>query len=198
MENERKEHRLVSIDLCATDLRDICGRYHFGDIGFPLLMEIYKKYFKNNMVSAYFAWSKKETDRASVLMTLGKKVDDIQNRFMEEGRLSEAYMMECIATEQLAKAYAKGDDFLHEKTGLWCGKYEFPGTERPMEDIAEIVDAFDQEEIFYNAAYVLMPKKSVAYTVLMQEEEPDMRREQALCTGCGREGCERRMMNSEE
>ncbi len=192
MESERKEHRILSVDLCESELKNMCGRYHFGDTGLPLLREVYEKYFRNTAVSAYFSWGGQIGDKAAVLMTLGEGVDCVQSDLMEEGSLSEAYMAECIAMELLMKAYGRGDDFLRRHTGLWCGQYEFPGTERPMEDVAQIVDFFGQEEISYNSAYMLIPKKSVAYTVPLQAKEPEAEREQSLCAGCNRKDCEKR------
>lgn len=198
MESELKEHRVLPVDLCESDLMNMCGRYHFDDTGLPLLREVYENYFRNAAVSAYFSWSGHIGDKAVVLMTLGEDVDRVQSSLMEEESLSEAYMAECIAMELLMKAYGRGDDFLRERTGLWCGQYEFPGTGRPMEDVAEIVDSFGQEEISYNGAYMLIPKKSVAYIVPLQTKEPEVKRKQSLCAGCNRTDCEKRAGSPKE
>lgn len=191
-------HELIKAELCESDLKNMCGRYHFDDIGLPLLRKVYKNYMENCMVSAYFSVSEKEPGRAAVLMTLGKGIDDMQNRLMEEGKLSEAYMVECIAMELLTRAYALGDEILHKQTGWWCGQYEFPGADQPLEAAAEIVDAFGETEVSYNNAYVLFPKKSTAFIIRMQKEKPDRKREQLLCAGCTNQKCEKRLTESKE
>lgn len=186
------EHELITVSLCENELKAICGRYHFRDTDLPLLKEVYHDHFEPCFVSAYFIWSAESSEKVKVLMTLGSTIDEIQNHLMTTGQMSEAYILECLSMELLTKAYKKADDFLHDKTGLWCGLYVFPGSGDSLEGVAEIVDSFRQEEIRYNEAYTLIPKKSVAYVVLMEEKAPVIERETMLCAGCSRHTCENR------
>ncbi len=186
------EHELITVSLCENELIAICGRYHFRDTDLPLLKEVYQEHLKPCMVSTYFLWNAESLEEAKVLMTLGKAIDEKQNHLMGTGQMSKAYILECLSMELLTKAYKKADDFLHDKTGLWCGVYMFPGSDGSLEGVAELVDSFRQEEITYNEAFNLIPKKSVAYKVMMVEEAPSLERESMLCAGCSRQTCENR------
>lgn len=186
------KHELITVSLCENELKALCGRYHFRDTDLPLLKEVYQEYFEPCIVSAYFIWNSKSLEEAAVLMTLGKAIDEMQNHLMASGQMSKAYIFECLSMELLTKAYKKADDFLHDKTGLWCGVYMFPGSDGSLEGVAELVDSFRQEEIIYNEAYNLIPKKSVAYKVTMVEEAPATERESMLCASCSRHTCENR------
>ncbi len=186
------EHKLITVSLCENELKTICGRYHFRDTDLPLLKEVYQDHLEPCNVSAYFTWDTGNLEKVKVLMTLGKAIDEIQNHYMTISQMSRAYILECLSMELLTKAYKKADEFLHDKTGLWCGSYVFPGSDDSLEGITELVDSFMQEEITYNDAYTLMPKKSVAYIVPMEEKAPVMERESMLCASCSRHTCENR------
>lgn len=189
------EHVFITVSLCENELKSICSRYHFKDTDLPLLQKVYKEYLHSGMVSAYLKWCGDAPEDAIVLMTLGKKIDHIENSFMEEEQILKAYILECLSMEMLSKAYSKADQYLHDKTGLWCGRYIFPGSDCPLEGVAELVDQLMQEEIIYNEAYTLIPKKSVAYKVYLETTAPDIERRLQLCGNCSKEICESRMVN---
>ncbi|WMC93536.1 hypothetical protein [Kineothrix sp. MB12-C1] len=190
------EHRLLQVDLCESDIKNICGRYHFEDIDLPLLQEVYGSYLKGCMISAYFTWL--EEDRIAAVLTLGKEIDEVQGGLMEGGKLSEAYMLECLSSELLMKAYEKADDFLQDRTKLWCGMYEFPGSDCPIEELGNLLLASGQKEVTCNEAYALIPQKSVAYFVRMQREKSKMKREQSLCANCKNYSCNNRREEEKE
>lgn len=186
--NESIYRRQLTISLCEKDLRNMCGRYHFGDAGLPLLKTVYEAGFKECRPSLFFRLNYMDTGTA-VLITLGEGVDTIQNRYMEEGKLSEAYAMECLSMEVLNKAYLRTEEILLEVCGLWRTAYRFPGSGLPLAMAAKIADAFGQKEVTYNGAYALIPKKSVAFIMEVQKEKPKAAGENILCSGCGNEKC---------
>lgn len=187
--NESVYRRQLIVSLCEKDLGNMCGRYHFGDAGLPLLRTVYADGIKECRASLFLRLNDREAGTAAVLITLGEGIDRMQDRFMEEGRLSEAYMIECLAMELLNKAYICTEELLQEACGMWCSAYKFPGCELPLVMAAEIVDAFEQKEVTYNGAYVLIPKKSVAFIMEIQKEKPKAVRENMLCAGCGNKKC---------
>lgn len=189
---KKVNHELINIKMCENDWKILCNRYHYEDTDFPLLMEIYNKCFMDTAVSAYYVQGYNETEDTAVLMTLGQQVDDVQAQFMEENKLSEAYAMECIAAELLNKAYEQMDTILHEKTGMWCGKYSFPGSDIPININADIIETMGTDEVVCNAAYVLSPKKSVVYITRMQAEKSEIKRAHALCVDCRKKDCPNR------
>lgn len=180
-------HVLIPVSLCEKDMKNMCGRYHFGDTGLRPLIKAYAEFLPDRKASVYYEWL--EEKRAAVLITLGKEPDLIQERLMEKGRLSEAYMVECLAAELLAVAYQQADCLLHEESGLWCFTCEFPGVQQPIEALEALFRTVPQEEICYNEAYALSPLKSVAYVALLSDEKPAGSRMDKMCAGCGRKEC---------
>lgn len=202
----------ISVGLCEGDLKNMCSRYHFEDTGLSLLQTTYRECFAERMVTVYcrevpYSGENRRRDweipcdggenhcgggaeeKLAVLMTLGQQTDEMQAGYMKQGKLSEAYAMDCIAAELLYRAYEEADRLIFEKTGMWCGRYRFPGSDIPMEVNREIVEAMGAAEVVCNDAFVLIPKKSVAYLTYMQKEKPETGRRNTMCADCGRKDC---------
>ena len=191
MTMKKTNRELISIRLEEHDFRAICGRYHYGDTDLVLLKEVYDKYLKKKAVSAWYQIGYDKAENAAVLMTLGAETDEIQNRLSDEGRLAEAYMLECLAMAVLERAYGQMDELLHAQTGLWCTGYRFSGGD-DMTEVVTMVKDMEQEEVYCNESCVLIPKKSVVYVAVLQANPANQNCAQKVCAGCGRKDCPNR------
>lgn len=106
----------------------------------------------------------------AVIVSLGAKVDDLQNEYIRREHLTEGYMIECIGMEFLKIAYEQTAEKLWEKFGLWMGAFDFLGDRYPLELIEDIFCLLAPEEISYNQAYMLTPKKTVVFITTLQRE----------------------------
>lgn len=190
----------IRIEFCEKDIWGVCSRYHFEDADFALLEKVYREYLEGREVAAWYAIGygergkekSKEYEKkcllgldVAVVMTLGRELDDGQNQLMEQGRMLEAYMLECFAVEALNYAYKVLEERFYKKTGLWFGRYRFPGSGYPLEEAAVIVEAMGQQEVGCNEAFALVPKKSVAYVTSLEK----VSRTEYLCEDCDRADC---------
>lgn len=120
-----------------------------------------------------------EQFRLAVLVTLGDGIDELQRACTEEGRLSESYMIECIAMELLGNAYEQSAEKLYEHYGLWINGFDFLGDKAPIEEMGKLFDILKPREVSYNQAYMITPKKTVAfYTTLTKK------RQETYCNQC--------------
>lgn len=194
----------IRIEFYEKDIWGVCSRYHFEDADFALLEKVYREYLEGREVAAWYAIGygergkekSKEYERrcllgldVAVVMTLGRELDDRQNQLMEQGRMVEAYMLECLAVEALNYAYKVLEERFYEKTGLRFGRYRFPGSGYPLEEVAVIVEAMGQQEVGCNEAFALVPKKSVAYVTSLEK----VSRTGHLCEDCDRVDCPNRV-----
>lgn len=214
------KHKLIAIELCESDIKNMCGRYHFKDADLALLSKAYRECFSTREVSVYYMEyfgyndekasgreiEKHKDNSIAVLMTLGQTVDECQSRMMADGLLLEAYAVECLSMEILNRAYGKLERLLEMETGMRWGRYLFPGSDGSLEENKRILSAFEQSEVGCNDAYALIPQKSVVYIMEEQktqiQEEAAKRTEEAceaerlqkkLCDSCTKKDCPNRM-----
>ena len=121
----------------------------------------------------------KEGMQLAVLVSLGEKVDALQNEYVAKDQLTEGYMIECIGMELLQTAYAKSAEILWKQSGLWMGGFEFLGDKYPLEWTEDIFNLLQPEDIAYNKAYMMTPKKSVVFLTTLHRE-----RRQSYCHVC--------------
>lgn len=200
--NEDKMNQdFLEVSIGEKDRTDICGRYHFGDTGPVLLQEVYEEFLAGIGAAVYYEileGAENGKKEAWVIVTLGSRPDEAQEKLMAAGRLSEAYMVECLSMELLTAACGKADRLLHEKSGLWCGAYLFPGVQSPIEELRQLFTVLKPEEVRYNSAYALVPQKSVAYRVPLLSGRPERGRREETCAGCNRKDCSARCLQAWE
>lgn len=121
----------------------------------------------------------KEGTQLAVLVSLGEKVDALQNEYVVKDRLTEGYMIECIGMELLQTAYAKSAEILWKQSGLWMGGFEFLGDKYPLEWTEEIFGLLQPESITYNKAYMMTPRKTVVFLTTLH-----CKRQQSYCHIC--------------
>lgn len=158
----------------------ILSRYHFeqrdeGQIRVlaDLLLSV------ANPILYYAPFGQKEKSRLAVLVTLGAGVDKEQDACVEEGRLGESYMVECIAMELLGNAYEQSAERIYGHYGLWVGRFAFLGSDTPIEETKTLFGILRPQEISYNQAYMFTPRKTVAFYTTLTEK-----RQESYCNQC--------------
>lgn len=149
-----------------------------------------------------------------VVMTLGKGVDELQDQFLADGALTEAYMVEVLGSEILLLAYTAYNAWIAENTDVVVKRYHFLGMgeyvtiEENMDGkrVDEAEDAIkiplglsalpgmlerSRLPVTCTEGYCMIPKKSVAfYAELTNDKSVTC---EGICTGCGRTDCPNRM-----
>lgn len=158
----------------------ILSRYHFGKRDGEQIRALTEQLLRAADPALYFAPSDpEEQSRLAVLVTLGAGVDELQKTCTEEGKLSESYMIECIAMELLGNAYEQSAEKIYAHYGRWISGFSFLGSAAPIEEMETLFRILEPQEISYNQAYMLTPKKTVAfYTALTKK------RQEAYCNQC--------------
>jgi hypothetical protein len=126
----------------------------------------------------------------AVMVSLGAKVDALQESYEEKGCLTKSYMIECIAMELLQKTYELAAAAIHETYGLWMDGYDFLGERYPIELTEDVFRLLKPEDISYNQAYMLTPKKTVVFLTALHKERQDSYCH--VCDRCSNAGCPNR------
>lgn len=155
-----------------------------------------------------------------VVMTLGKGVDELQDQFLSDGLLTEAYMVEVLGSEILLLAYAAYNSRVKEHTDYSVRRYYFLGSAKSAvlgggsrdssgcRDAAEagIEVSLELETlpailersglpVACTEGYCMVPKKSVAFYAELTKDKTVTC--EGICMGCGREDCPNRMAAGE-
>lgn len=112
-------------------------------------------------------------DRMAVIVTLGEGVDELQNQYTQQERLTESYMTECVGMELLRTAYEQAAERIHAYTGRWMSDFEFIGDRIPFTYMEEMFKLLKPQEVNYNQAYMLTPKKTVVFLTDLCAERKD-------------------------
>lgn len=158
----------------------ILSRYHFEKKDEGKIRALTNCLFSAAAPVLYYApIGPKEQSRLAVLVTLGAGVDELQDACTKEGRLGESYMVECIAMELLGNAYEQSAERIHDHYGLWIGGFDFLGSTVPIEEMETLFCILEPQEVSYNQAYMLTPKKTVAFYTDLTEK-----RQESYCNQC--------------
>ena len=125
-------------------------------------------------------------------VTLGERIDALQELYTQAGALTEAYMLECLGCALLDKACDQLENMIYQETGLYMQEYDFPGSEIPIQKMQEILqnlsEAIEDFPISCNEQFVMQPKKSVTFRGGLGLT----RRTRSLCASCTNKDCESR------
>lgn len=223
----------VRISIEQTDIKGflnrIIRRYHFEEQDYEQLLKVYEQLQVHMSPYAMYKINHRMTglsmiddaQAAMVALTLGSGVDSMKERFTRQGKLSEAYMLDCLANELLLimykefnKAYARfhrryvkryvfiGDEI--SPTAIPQILEDIKGTKKVIEDaesteneetnMKEILR--EREDIYANEYGALIPSKSVVFYALLSDN-PSQSCE-GICMGCGNVLCENRMGDSKQ
>ena len=146
-------------------------------------------------VRAPWVWNcgkKADAVYEGVVMTLGKSLDCLQDRYHEKGMLTESYMLETLASELLLQGYGAYNSRVRE-TGDWhVARYHFPGSEEslPLEMLPQLLSRFSLQ-VSCNEAFCMLPRKSVVFLAELTQDEKVCC--EGICVGCGSLHCPNRI-----
>lgn len=125
-------------------------------------------------------------------VTLGNGIDDMQALYGGAEAVMDDYILECLGSALLEKAYEELAGVLRRETGLFINHYLFPGSQTELSQVAEIVGRLsaggERIPVSYNTEFVLTPKKSVIFIGILEEKKAGC----GICTDCPKTDCENR------
>lgn len=151
----------------------------------------------SDQIRCRFAACLGKEDRLAASMTLGKGVDELQEKLQEQDMLLESYMVETLAGEALMEAYSRFHAEIHRRTGWFVKQMSFLGSSsEPIEQLPALLKMLDCNGQ-YTASYItcneslcLIPKKSVVFWAELTKEGV---RCAGVCDSCENVQCENRI-----
>lgn len=128
-------------------------------------------------------------------VTLGGKIDALQELYGSVGALQDDYILECLGSGLLEKAYEQLDGLIWQETGLFLNSYEFPGADMPLERMRDMLEKLSAGEADFpvscNEVCLLQPKKSVVFMGRLGEKRTAC----GVCQSCPKKDCENRHLS---
>ncbi len=184
-------------------INHIIKKYHFNDNDTEEILQIYSMIEKCASPYAVYRinqWITKnklidDNQAAVVAITLGEDVDRLQESFTQQGKLLEAYMIDCIADELLLNMYGEFNKIYEKFHRRYVYRYVFIGDSIPLSHMREILTRVsgkdsDDMDIVANEFGVLTPSKSVVFYALLSDN-PNNRCE-GICETCKNNECDYR------
>ncbi len=176
-------------------LEKVCTRFHYEETRMEELRAVVEE--MRPLLSEEAFWESGRADAGQkipyerVVISLGAGVDALQERYADQGLLSECYMLEALAGELLMQSYGAYNRYVEAATDLHVARYHFPGSEDawPVEMLPKLLDGLTKR-VVCNAAYCLLPKKSVVFIAELTKEEGV--RCEGICAGCHHPDCPNR------
>lgn len=128
----------------------------------------------------------------AVFVTLGEGVDSLQEKYLADELLTEAFMVEALANELLLEAYKLVNDMIAQEMDYHVTRYHFMGNDDklPLKAIPDVLACLNAPAVC-NEAFCMEPKKSVVFLAELTKEEGAHC--EAVCMGCNRADCPNRM-----
>ena len=106
------------------------ARYHFPEDEREQLKQLCTRLKDtcSDQISCRFAACPEKEDRLAASMTLGKGVDELQEKLQKQDMLLESYMVETLAGEALMEAYSRFHAEIHRRTGWFVKQMSFLGS----------------------------------------------------------------------
>ena len=114
------------------------ARYHFPEDEREQLKQLCTRLKDtcSDQISCRFAACPEKEDRLAASMTLGKGVDELQEKLQKQDMLLESYMVETLAGEALMEAYSRFHAEIHRRTGWFVKQMSFLGSSsEPIEQL---------------------------------------------------------------
>lgn len=183
--------RTAVLSLCLTEdeQRELAERYHFDQAGLARMTILYQAVLPLLRPQTCFTIREQ---KVFCVVTLGAGIDQIQEKCSREGALLDAYILDCIGSFLLEKAYQQINMLVFKESGLFLQDLSFPGSDLPITKMQEILqnltNKLEKLPISCNMACVLTPKKSVVFMAGLGEKRQDC----GICAMCSRVDCENR------
>ena len=193
------EKILLQPVLKKENMENVIRQYHFRTSDYETLYSLYQALQPLLRAQGYYVWQPEELKTglacyAAVFLTLGDGPDRLQELYLRQSCVSEAYMLDCICSELLSVAYKDFAGQMQKRTGYLAVQLHFIGDRYPFSMIDQMAALMDQTVITYNSQYVMTPKNSVAFLIEMKECEKHAAEHQRvqlkhLCADCSNKDC---------
>ena len=183
----------LQIGMRDEQYREMLARYHFEtrDLGrFRQVGALVQEAAKPCLYWERLTPEKERGEEIAVIVTLGAEVDELQNRYQQEERLSESYMAECVGMELLRVAYEQAAERIRAHTGKWPAAFAFVGEKEPFARMEEIFRLLAPDGVSYNQAYMITPKKTAVFLTALRAERKDSYCH--ICADCTNFACRNR------
>lgn len=159
----------VDISLENKDFDKLISRFHFNESSRESIVSFYSviKPLLNPI-----AFYEIENEKINILMTLGDGIDELIELYEKNNCLEEAYIIDCIGSELLSKAYKAMIKKIEADTGKFVSSLQFLGDKYPLEMTKDFFEKLRPEGMSYNDAFILTPSKSVSMIMTLSEEKP--------------------------
>ena len=191
--------------LCRDEqfLHSVMKKYHYDPEEYPNLKQIAGQMMPCLETEA--GWQDTDFEETfpagersflAVGITLGKGIDDLQEKYLRDGHLTESYMIEVLSSELLLKSYQAYTKWVAGHRDLHVARLHFLGTEGTpgLENLPALLRKL-QLPVTCNEAYCMIPKKSVAFYAELTKDA--FTKCAGICLGCGRRDCPNRMEEKE-
>ncbi len=143
-----KENRISRDFLCSPDRDSVgaavfCSRYHYRKEDLPAIKKVWEELYERLSIclsyeltpcspeggysyARFLELSPGGKMKLWGRLTLGEEPERLEGSYLEEGRLGDAYLLECLSCYCLEKIYEKLPGILHGETGLWMNAMRFP------------------------------------------------------------------------
>lgn len=189
------QRKPLQVELTKEDRKALAERYHFQESDHSELDMLYTVLYPLTEAEVcYRIWPELEKGKRAAIcvVTLGAGVDALQEIYTQSEEMLNVYMLECIGSTMLEKAYKQVEQMLYEETGLHVSKYQFPGNETAIEQVRSILEEMsvhmEDMPVSCNEACMMQPKKSVVYIVGLEKEKV----ETCICDTCQKKDCAHR------
>lgn len=198
----------LKVSLDEACMADFSRRYHFEEKDKNDIEKLYIKVSprihaqfhyvllddEGGVLGKEMSFDNEAVKKALVVVTLGQAFDEFQDSFLinpsSRSDIHKAYILDCLGLEFLWAAYDEIDKKIYEFTGLYAGEYTYVGDEKlPISELSRLMNMLGQKVVTYNKAYVLIPKKSVVFTVPLSENETA---KHGRCNSCQVKDCSMR------
>ena len=99
---------------------------------------------------------------------------------MDKELIMESYMIDCLASELLVKAYKQFVKYIEANSGKFVLKLDFLGDKYPVVMDYKLYEQDKSENISYKSCYQLSPSKTVTILQPLSEQKP----ENNVCNTC--------------
>ena len=174
--------------LCRNEqfLHSVMEKYHYDPEEYPNLKRLAGEMIPCLETEA--GWQDREIQETfpgrdqsflAVGITLGKGIDELQEKYLQNGFLTESYMIEVLSSELLLESYRAYTE--------WLVVLRLANLPMLLQELALPVTC--------NAAYCMIPKKSVVFYAELTKDP--FTKCAGICLGCGRRDCPNRMEEKE-
>lgn len=172
-------------------LEKVIKKAHYEQADLELLGTVLEQMLGRMHTDAAWSDAPARGDRREVVMTLGAGVDALQDEYLQQGLLTEAYMVEVLGSEILLAAYSCYNRWVGGNSSCVVERYHFLGSgEYPLEGLKGFLER-SRLQVHCTEGYCMVPKKSVVFVAQLAPAGSAVC--ESICLGCGRKDCPNRM-----